>query len=50
MPTAMTNDVLVGAAAGALYGLTVWTGSYLGLLPALGVRITHGTIRRRERE
>jgi uncharacterized membrane protein YagU involved in acid resistance len=24
--------------AGALYGLTVWTGSYLGLLPALGVR------------
>jgi uncharacterized membrane protein YagU involved in acid resistance len=25
-------------AAGALYGMAVWTGSYLGLLPALGVR------------
>ena len=25
-------------AAGALYGITVWTGSYLGVLPALGVR------------
>jgi len=24
--------------AGALYGVGVWTGSYLGLLPALGVR------------
>jgi putative membrane protein len=24
--------------AGVLYGMAVWTGSYLGLLPALGVR------------
>jgi putative membrane protein len=24
--------------AGILFGLTVWSGSYLGLLPALGVR------------
>jgi uncharacterized membrane protein YagU involved in acid resistance len=26
-----------GAATGAAYGLAVWTGSYLGLLPALGL-------------
>ena len=37
-PVIAPRRVPAAVAAGVLYGLAVWTGSYLGMLPALGVR------------
>jgi len=37
-PIVAPRRVPAAVAAGVVYGLAVWTGSYLGLLPAMGVR------------
>ena len=37
-PLVAPRRVPAAVAAGVLYGLAVWTGSYLGLLPVIGVR------------
>jgi putative membrane protein len=37
-PLVAPRRVPAAVGVGILYGLTVWTGSYLGLLPAIGVR------------
>jgi len=37
-PIVAPSGIAASVGAGVLYGLTVWSGSYLGVLPALGVR------------
>jgi uncharacterized membrane protein YagU involved in acid resistance len=37
-PIVAPQRIPTAVGAGVLYGLAVWSGSYLGLLPALGVR------------
>jgi hypothetical protein len=37
-PLVAPQRLPAAVSVGVLYGLTVWSGSYLGLLPAIGVR------------